>query len=126
MSSGCRPNRGCCRRESRLGAGPATRPRLVLEVHEPGGEAEEVAALDPLAALDAEGAEEEQRGRRQLRNLLADAGWELLTPVPTTDTRYIDAIADPAQVWIYVVEAVDDSGNASLPATVTVTSEEGS
>ncbi len=65
-------------------------------------------------------------GRRQLRNRLADAGWEMITPVPITEARFIDPLVDAEQVWVYVVEAVDTSGNASLPASTIVSTEEGS
>lgn len=71
-------------------------------------------------------APETSAARRQLRNRLTTDGWEMLTPVIISERRFIDPVSDSSVTWVYVVEAVDTSGNVSLPAMATVPAEEGS
>jgi hypothetical protein len=79
---------------------------------------------EPSQEADDEGAAAARR--RQLRNQLSEAGWQMLTPVIISEARFIDPVSDPGVTWIYVVEAVDASGNVSLPAAATLEAEEGS
>lgn len=58
--------------------------------------------------------------RRIRRNLLLADGWEMLTAVPITELRFIDPAVAADVEWVYVVEAVDKSGNVSTPLAVTV------
>ena len=67
---------------------------------------------------------ETSAARRQLRNQLTTDGWEMLTPVIISERRFIDPVSDSSVTWVYVVEAVDTSGNVSLPAMATVPAEE--
>ncbi len=79
---------------------------------------------------DADATEETEEGqdpgpaRRQLRNQLTADGWEMLTPVIISENRFIDSLSDSSVTWIYVVEAVDESSNLSLPAAATLIAEE--
>ncbi len=74
--------------------------------------------------VEGEPAAEPVRARGQLRNRLADDGWEMLTPVIISENRFIDPVSDDTVSWVYVVEAVDASGNVSLAASTTVMPEE--
>ncbi len=62
--------------------------------------------------------------RRQLRNRLTTDGWDMLTPVIISENRFIDSLSDGSVEWVYVVEAVDESGNVSLAAAATLPAEE--
>jgi len=59
-----------------------------------------------------------------MRNRLTADGWEMLTPVIISERRFIDPLSDSSVAWVYVVEAVDASGNVSLPAAAVVPAEE--
>jgi len=91
-------------------------------VDEAAGEGAGEAADEPAA--QAAGESEPAAGRRQLRNRLTADGWEMLTPVVISERRFIDPLAPDDVTWIYVVEAVDASGNVSLPAQAMVPAKE--
>lgn len=104
------------------------------DVGDPDADPEDVIAADPSAdrvddlatTTPAEDETEPATARRQLRNQLTTDGWEMLTPVVISERRFIDPLSDSSVTWVYVVEAVDTSGNVSLPAKATVPAEEGS
>jgi len=85
-------------------------------------EVDDVVGPDPAAQAPTE--PETSAARRQLRNRLTTDGWEMLTPVVISERRFIDPLSDDSVTWIYVVEAVDTSGNVSLPASAVVPAEE--
>jgi hypothetical protein len=65
-----------------------------------------------------------RRGQRRMANPLVEAGWELLTSVIIAQPRYIDPTSDPAAIWVYLVEAIDDSNNVSPPVAVGLESDQ--
>jgi len=100
------------------------------DVGDPDSEAEGVAdtetedVTDPALARQTAAAPESVAPRRQMRNRLTADGWEMLTPVIISERRFIDPLSDSSVAWVYVVEAVDASGNVSLPAAAVVPAEE--
>ncbi len=63
---------------------------------------------------------DEPVGRRRRGNELVAGGWEMLTAVVISEVRYTDPTASNDAAWEFVVEAVDDSGNVSMPGLVKV------
>ncbi len=55
---------------------------------------------------------------RRRSNVLVRLGWELVTPTPLTDMRFIDPTATGDASWVYLVEAADETGNVGLLACV--------